>query len=729
MPESILKILLVIGIVAIGSIIVIGGAYLLISLIGRKNGKTSKGKSAGKANTESKKHENYAYDENADLAENEKFRNEKQDNYLLDLDDDESVENEKHYDEAQAEKEKALALKDKGNDVNWFSELAGTDNDEDSDFEKIEKDTKATEEQINNSNVEEEEQDNSRENNVNPFLFDDIEDDDQIMLNKGETESEESEDNVNDSDINDHSDNTETDYDSQYNQIYSNDDYGMESGEQPFKFEYESDTIPPQPKDFDKNLETPSDEELIEFINSQALTNYELNSNSLNAVNIDNEVPLNYVEEPVNEEVTEQKPQESNPYSDELNEKNAMIIELQQRLLETQKDNFVKTKEEKPAPAPTTITPIEPVIQSIEEPVKEEKPEESGLNRDRIKAEVTKQMQINKMAEKEEFYLSQIRKIQEQHVEELRKIQEQSKNLNDQFMYSRVEMENNLKAQMEQLNSSKSEMEKDLKDQINEINTSKAEMENELKSKIDQINNSKVEMENDFKNQIDMLNDSKDKMENDFKDQIERINMTNEEKQSQLISEINSLREQLKNASQNVVVQEVPIVQQPVEEPQNEEPEIEDEPLVEEPQIELPKRTDARYEELMVKLQNLETRLRAVDKALRNNKKEYVPLMKAQKYINENNDRFNRKSSNVAKLKNQLSKPKYADDKEKLAKYESEFALYEQLRIDMTRNKEYLDLHSSKLPILEKENVTLTKQHTELENQIEIIKAELKKYE
>ena len=151
MPEFILKILLVIGIVAVCTFLVILVADLLISALDNKNSKNKSSKNNSKTSAKSKStvvdKGNIFYDESEDLSESEKFRTNNSD-YLKDLDDDDPDNediNENHYDEIQAEREKALALKDKGNDINWFNELAGSnsddddDDDDDSDYEKLQK--------------------------------------------------------------------------------------------------------------------------------------------------------------------------------------------------------------------------------------------------------------------------------------------------------------------------------------------------------------------------------------------------------------------------------------------------------------------------------------------------------------------------------------------------------------------------------------------------------------
>lgn len=665
MPESILKMLIVVGLVAVGTFIVILLADLVISLIGNKDKKNNK----NAQDKNDSKNRNYIYDANAELADIDKFKN---GDYLLDLDDDE--DNEKnHYDEAQAEKEKALALKDKGNDINWFSELAGSNSDE-SDFEKMKR-----QKEENNTSSKETENENTQQNSkntgsVNPFLFDDDDDDITIELNKDITDDNNKTipkfnlDDDDDEEVDDDKDNTVED------ENLNPTDNDFNQGEQQFKFEDENDTISPIPKSVDKNFDIPSDEELIDFINQRALDDYDLNKNSLNNLS-NNASSLNF--DDFDDNFDDDFNFNNTAVTNELEEKENMILKLQEELQKLKSENIKSNEVEN---ATTEILPMN--TNTFDKP---ENNVVETLNRDRIQAEVNKQMQINKLAEKEELYREEIKKIQASHKEEIERLQAQNKMLSDQF---------------------------------NQFNTSKLEMENSLKNQIELLNSSKQEMENSLKNQINLLNSSKEEMAKDFKKQLEEITSSNVENQNLFISEINSLKEQLQQSANTTPVIETPVT-------------IEPEPIIEEIEedVILPKKTDKRYEELNIKLSNLETRLKAIDKALKNNKKEYIPIIKAQKYINDNNDRFNRKSNSISKLKIQLSKPKYAEDKEKQAKYESELQIYEQLRIDMTRNKEYLDLNSSKIPMLEKENTNLTKQHTELSNQIEIIKTELKKYE
>lgn len=698
MQELIIDIILVVAVVAIATLALILLAEWLMTTIGNKGNKKAK-KSKNDSKNQGKLQEDYFYNENANLEDDEKF--------LLNLDDDESnVNDEKsaHYDEAQAEKEKALALKDKGNDIDHFSEPTGFGAKElDNEYDDETTDEDKKEDDDDNTISDDKEEDDNKESlstktkekgTANPFLFDDSEEDNEVKLNKGDNDTDKpveedfnivddensSQDNNYSNDSQDNLNNEQNNTDISNNFLER--DFSDESdfsnfninGEQQFRFEDENDTISPNPKSADKNLETPSDEELIDFINQKALEDYEMSTNSLNPFSLNNNSPIDY------NDVLNDDNDNDNEINEQIMQKDAMILRLQEELN--------KTKEDKNQEEVVKITPInETVTETPIENNSETKTQEE-LNRDRIRAEVNKQMQINKLAEKEEYYREQIKKLQEQHAEELRKVQEQNSE--------------ELKKVQEQSN----EELKKIYDQNKLLN--------------EQIESSRQEMENKLKSQIDLLTTSKDQMASDFKDQIERINSNNEEQQNIFINEINQLKEQLQNAS-NSTIQELPVEPIPVVEEVKE--------VEEEQDFDLPKKTDPKYEELIIKIQNLETRLRAVNKSLRNNKKEYVPLIKAQKYINDNNDRFNRKSNNVAKLKAQLSKPKYADDKEKLAKYDSEMEIYEQLRIDMTRNKEYLDLNASKIPILEKENATLTKQQTELENQLNILRTELKRYE
>jgi len=183
-----IKTLGIIGGIAIGIFVIVLLIDLVVSIADKKNSSVKKKNKKINSKTDNI----FSYDKNAQLTDDQKFTgsdymlsfDKEKDMSLEDVDMDPMVDD--YFDSEAAEREKALALKDKRNDVDWFSALGDTE----SDYERIMREEKRHSVQDEEDNKEEKKE---KDYTVNPFLFDD--DDDESFVSSPAENNAENEDN------------------------------------------------------------------------------------------------------------------------------------------------------------------------------------------------------------------------------------------------------------------------------------------------------------------------------------------------------------------------------------------------------------------------------------------------------------------------------------------------------------------------------------------------------
>ncbi len=168
-------------------------------------------------------------------------------------------------------------------------------------------------------------------------------------------------------------------------------------------------------------------------------------------------------------------------------------------------------------------------------------------------------------------------------------------------------------------------------------------------------------------------------------------------------------------------VQEVPAVE---EEVQEEEPKVED--AVQNQIFEENKEdknalaSNLSLEELQTRLAETQDRLKANEKELRKCKKEFIPLRRVKKTLENDEKKLRRKEALVAKQKVVLyGVNNYADiDEEKAKKLEEDLDLLEGLKLSVQHCEEVMEKNAERYPLLEKIFNLLSSQNAELKEDI-----------
>ena len=132
-------------------------------------------------------------------------------------------------------------------------------------------------------------------------------------------------------------------------------------------------------------------------------------------------------------------------------------------------------------------------------------------------------------------------------------------------------------------------------------------------------------------------------------------------------------------------------------------------------------------EELTARLEMLEERLRTNEKLLKTNKKEYLPLAKINKSLENDTKKLRRKEAKVAKQKVMLyGVNNFVDiDEEKAKELNEELDLLEGLRLSVKHCEDVMNANKDRYPILEQTNKILTNAVQEIKSDIADVKAKI----
>ena len=134
-------------------------------------------------------------------------------------------------------------------------------------------------------------------------------------------------------------------------------------------------------------------------------------------------------------------------------------------------------------------------------------------------------------------------------------------------------------------------------------------------------------------------------------------------------------------------------------------------------------------EELEAKLIETQERLRANEKELRQCKKEYIPLRKVKKTLENDEKKLRRKEALVAKQKVVLyGVNNYADiDEEKAKKLAEDLDLLDGLKLSVQHCHEVMDKNEERYPLLEQIYNLLVAKNAELKEQIKDLQERIDK--
>ena len=132
-------------------------------------------------------------------------------------------------------------------------------------------------------------------------------------------------------------------------------------------------------------------------------------------------------------------------------------------------------------------------------------------------------------------------------------------------------------------------------------------------------------------------------------------------------------------------------------------------------------------ESLLARKENLEERLKATEKELKANKKEYIPLARIKKSMESNEAKLRRKEAIVAKKKIVLfGVNNYVVDPEKEQQLADELDQLEALRLSVQHCEDVMKENEDRYPILEKTNGILTKTVEDLKSDLDTVNAKIK---
>ena len=134
-------------------------------------------------------------------------------------------------------------------------------------------------------------------------------------------------------------------------------------------------------------------------------------------------------------------------------------------------------------------------------------------------------------------------------------------------------------------------------------------------------------------------------------------------------------------------------------------------------------------EELEAKLAEEQERLKANEKELRQNKKEFIPLRRVKKTLESDEKKLRRKEALVAKQKVVLyGVNNYADiDEEKAKKLSEDLDLLDGLKLSVQHCEEVMSKNAERYPLLEKIFNLLTSQNAEIKENIKNLQEAIEK--
>lgn len=148
--------------------------------------------------------------------------------------------------------------------------------------------------------------------------------------------------------------------------------------------------------------------------------------------------------------------------------------------------------------------------------------------------------------------------------------------------------------------------------------------------------------------------------------------------------------------------------------------------LEERPQVEVPVAVEGveldTLEGLLAQKENLEERLKVASKDLKYNKKEYVPLARIKKTLENDEAKLRRREAVVAKKKIMLfGVTNYVVDAEKERELAEELDQLEALRLSVQHCKEVMEENKERYPLLESTNKILVKNVEQIKADIEVV--------
>ena len=131
------------------------------------------------------------------------------------------------------------------------------------------------------------------------------------------------------------------------------------------------------------------------------------------------------------------------------------------------------------------------------------------------------------------------------------------------------------------------------------------------------------------------------------------------------------------------------------------------------------------------RLESLQAELKEVEKELRANKREFIPLQRIKKSYDRDQEKLRRKEAIVAKQKIALYGVKSSAnvDPKKREKLDEDVKLLNQLKESVFQCDQVLKQNKDRYPVLEKSNKLLTKTYNRLVREIENVNAALDWYE
>ncbi len=331
--------------------------------------------------------------------------------------------------------------------------------------------------------------------------------------------------------------------------------------------------------------------------------------------------------------------------------------------------------------------------------------------------------QVEEPKEKEEFDFSTF--VQEQPKQE--KVESVSRKTNEDYVNEITEISKAILDDEEvALDDEEDEVEEESQDNNEDIEAMKKELEEQRKL-IEQLvanQNKPEEVEEETEEvseQVEEAVEEEPEVKEEAKEEVEEQTQATNEELEQMRKELEEQRkayEELLNQKNQAEEQNKALL----DEKENLEKALEEQNQTEE--IVKPAET---MDELTARLAILEERLKSNEKLLKANKKEFMPLYRINKSLDNDTKKLRRKEASVAKRKVLLyGVNNYVDiDEDKAKELSEELDLLEGLRLSVKDAKTVMEANKDRYPILEETNRILNQTVADIKSDIEDVKAKI----
>lgn len=234
------------------------------------------------------------------------------------------------------------------------------------------------------------------------------------------------------------------------------------------------------------------------------------------------------------------------------------------------------------------------------------------------------------------------------------------------------------------------------------------------------------EIDSDFEDEDEDLEETVQEVEEEKAEAEEIVESTEEQNQELINSEINKLNEIIKELNAKIEAEQAKNAE--IEEKAKQDIENIKKEYEEKANAEVDEMPLESLETLEEKLADLIEREKQNDKDLKANKKEYIPLARIERTLENDQNKLRRREAIVAKKKIVLfGVNNYVVDEEKEKKLKEDLDLLEGLRMSVNHCEEVMEANKDRYPVLKRTNEILTRNAEQIENDIKEVEAKIAK--